>query len=238
VRTVTAPDVTDIEAAARIGTTVFWLTSHSLNRDGEDKPKRKRLFAMSVRSGPTLVPAGTVYSDLRRVIAQALGRNEAELAQTLNIEGMASTRARNLVVGLRAPLDPDGRAIVVRISRPFALVGLPQGHRSETVPPVSLLDLGGRGIRAIERIGSGARTFLIVAGPVADGGQPGPALFWWDGQNAVTPGPVAPDLAGMTPEALSARSSRRVQVLGDNGSACSDEADNPRWFPSIDLRIG
>ena len=229
-------NVTDIEASARIGDVIFWQTSHSLNREGQDKPKRKLLFATTVAPGssPALVPAGVEFRNLRSMIAPALGLDEAALMPTLNIEGLAATPEGDLLIGLRAPLSADGRAQLVRIRDPLALVGLgPAGvqARAEAVPP---LDLQGRGIRSIELVGTGAHRYLIVAGPVLDRASP-PLLFWWDGAGAATPGPAAL-LGGMTPEALVAWSDRDIQIIGDNGDSCSDESANPRWFPSIDVR--
>jgi hypothetical protein len=231
-------DVTDLEGAARVGDTVFWLTSHSLNKDGEDKPKRKLLFATTVTSNAGLADTGTPFRDFRARIAARLGSSEAELRERLNIEGLAATADGDLVVGLRGPLTEDKKAIVVKIEDPFSLVGLPVPQKTNAAPtmkPVSKLDLGGRGIRSIERIGSGDHTFLIVAGSVEDAGLP-PALYWWDGIHEAAPGPAAP-LAGLTPEAVIAWSDHELQILGDNGEMCSDEESNPRWFPSIDVKF-
>lgn len=233
-------DVTDLEAAARIGDTIFWLTSHSFNKDGEDKTKRKLLFATSVGDDPSLTDAGTVFRDLRATIASILGIDEATLAASLNIEGLAATPDGKLLVGLRAPLTEDGRARVVRIDNPFALVGLPApaaGVAPDSISPVSALKLGGRGIRSIELVGTGEHRFLIVAGPVQDHAAES-QLYWWDGDKShdPVPGPAAP-LAGIAPEALIAWDDHVVQVIGDNGDACSDEKPGQRWFPSIDVNF-
>ena len=47
-----------------------------------------------------------------------------QLAGSLNIEGLAATPGGNLVVGLRSPLTDDKRALVVKVEKPFDLVGL------------------------------------------------------------------------------------------------------------------
>lgn len=236
------PDVTDIEASARVGDVIFWLTSHSFNNAGEDKPKRKLLFATRIGPGPSLVAAGSEFRGLRAMIAGALGVPEATLAPRLNIEGLAATPEGDLLVGLRGPLAAGGAAQVVRIRNPLALVRLAPGGVTARAELAGSLDLGGRGIRSIERIGGGAHRYLIVAGPVQDAGA-APLLFWWNGVGAVTPGPAAA-LAGLTPEALllgnpgkTRRTPNRVEIFGDNGAACSDEAEAPRWFHSLVVRF-
>ena len=237
VATVPLDDVTDIEAAARIGDTIFWLTSHSLNKDGEDKKKRKQLFATTVAPDGAVATRGAVSRTVRETIAARLGGDEAALAKAFNIEGLAATPDGALLAGLRAPLTDDGKALIVRIDDPFALVGLSPpadaavAGDAPAIAAVSTLDLGGRGVRSLDRVGE---RYLIVAGSVEDGGKPPAALFWWDGAGAVTPGPAV-SLAGLTPEALFAWSDGTVQILGDNGDTCSEKGDD-RWFPSVEVR--
>ncbi|HEU0098197.1 MAG TPA: DUF3616 domain-containing protein [Allosphingosinicella sp.] len=237
------PDVTDIEGAARIGDTIFWVTSHSVNKEKEDKPKRKILFATKVLPTGALAAAGTDYRNLRADIAALLGVQEkiqqngkvtGGLALDLNIEGLAAAPDGSLFVGLRGPLS-SGKAQVVRIVKPFGRVGLPQAAPvGPAQPKVFRLNLEGRGIRSLERVGKGSRAFLIVAGPVGDSG-PAPKLYWWDGRNQPTPGPGL-GFGAMKPEALIAVSAGRVQILGDNDDNCAeDEAAPPRRFPSRDV---
>lgn len=233
------PEVTDLEGSARIGDTVFWLTSHSLNKEGEDKKKRKVLFATVVGDGSALSDGGTNFRDLREKVASLLRIEEEALKPTLNIEGLAATTNGDLLVGLRAPLTDDQRARVVKIENPFALVGLPApagAGPASAAPAVWALDLGGRGIRSIERVGTGEHAFLIVAGSVEDQGA-GPALYWWDGLgDTVSPGPSIPSLGGPVPEAMISWNANDIQIIGDNGDNCRDEEAAPRWFPSVDVR--
>jgi len=230
--------VTDLEAAARIGETIFWLTSQSLNKAGEDKPKRKVLFATTVGSDLTLKEKGEPHRDLRAGLASLIGMDENTLAGSLNIEGLAATPGGNLLVGLRSPLTEDKRALVVKVEKPFELVGLTPpatAADAETIAAVSELDLGGRGIRSIELVGSGEHTFLIVAGSVEDGGA-APGLYWWDGTRDPTPGPDA-SLGGAVPEALVGWGDQTAQIIGDNGDNCGDEEAEPRWFPSAEVKF-
>jgi hypothetical protein len=227
-------NVSDLEGAVRIGTRVYWLTSHSLNKDGLDKPKRKVLAATRIGAGPSLAETGTRFTGLRGLAAAALGTQEWPLDAALNIEGLAATPFGELLLGLRGPLKA-GKAAIVRLDRGAHLVGL--SGIDGGPPKVWWLDLGGRGIRSLERVGTGAHSYLIVAGATRDG-DIAPALFWWDGtSSSVTAGP-ATSLAGLAPEALIAWGDGTYQILGDNEAGCSDEDDPPaeRWFPSLEIR--
>jgi len=242
-------DVTDIEAAARIGNTVFWLASHSLNSSGEDKKKRKVLFATDVSADGTLSNVGKVYRNLRADLAAALGRSEGRLKPLLNIEGMADTPEGHLLVALRGPETmPGDRAILIEIGNPKQLVALePGGAKNAEIERVVTLDLSdgpgtdGRGVRDIVRVG---QRYLIIGGSEPDGGNPAPKLFWWDGKSeTITPGPNA-DFAGMTPEAVVAWDDHTGEVFSDNGGAsiqgteCSDKSPPAKaYFPAVDVKF-
>jgi hypothetical protein len=236
-------DVTDIEGAVRIRDTVFWLTSHSLNSGGVDKPKRKVFFASKVVAGPTLAEAGANFVDLRARVAAQLGIAETALMPWLNIEGVAATQAGDLLIGLRRAPAGEARAYVLSIGDPFVLVGLRAAAGAPAPARTWRLDLGGRGIRSLERVGTGARSYLILAGPREDEALSF-ALFWWDGESeAVTPGPAVA-FGDMSPEAMILWPDGELQILGDNegdGPArCTDKEDphhRPRRFPSISLRL-
>lgn len=160
---------------------------------------------------------------------------------------MAATPDGRLLVGLRGPLTKAGEALVIALDDPFKLVGLPRPASLPAAAPgqaVFRLDLAGRGIRSIERVGDGARAYLIAAGPEPDGG-PDPLLFWWDGTattGSVTKGPDLGLPVGIVPEALVAWSPTQVQLLGDNGSddQCTDKPKfkGRKWFPSQEITLG
>lgn len=245
ITTVPHDEVTDLEGAARIGNTIFWLTSHSLNKEGVDKPKRKVLFATGLAPGPTLITSGSDFRDLRERAAAQLGIGEDMLRPWWNIEGLAATPEAGLLIGLRRGPTDDARALVLGIDAPFEMVGVPrpQDVVARTAPArVWRLDLGGRGIRSMERVGEGPRAYLIVAGPREE--EAGTfALFWWDGTGeAVTPGPAV-SFGDMTPEALIAWGDGEIQILGDNEgegpNRCSEDPDDPRprRFPSLSVRL-
>jgi len=236
--------VTDIEGAARIGNTIFWVTSHSLSKTGNDSAKRKVLFATEISRGPSLIAAGDPYTDLRKDIADALGIPEEKIKATLNIEGAASSPAGSLLLALRAPLEGSapGRAYIIEIDNPFELIGGGSGKRAKVVKvhKLKLFDDGeakGRGIRSIERAGS---RYIIVAGNVEDSAEP-VRLYSWDGKSDDGLNPISGgDIGGLVPEALIAWSASDIQILGDNGGViidgkeCDDEHGQPpgAWFPS------
>ena len=152
-----------------------------------------------------------------------------------NIEGLAATPEGDLIVGLRAPLTNDNKARLVRIENPLALLGLSGKPADATVHELPPLNLGGGGIRSIERVGTGDRAYLIVAGP--SGAEPASStLRWWDGTAKVgTEHEVS--LNGATPEAVLMLGAGSIGVLGDNESQCSDKDDftGARWFPALEI---
>ena len=221
-----ADEESDIEGAAAIGTRIYWITSHGRNSKGKTRPSRHRFFATEIvpSQPPTLKPVGQAYVDLLRDMTEAdalkpyrLGdaaRLAAEADGGLNIEGLAATPDGTLLIGLRNPV-PQQRALVIPLLNPGEVIN---GVRARFGAPIEL-DLGQRGIRSIERVGS---SYLIVAGPPADSGSF--ALYRWSGQAADAATPVADiDLKELRPEALFAiPGSGRVQLLSDDGGVKID----------------
>ena len=110
-------------------------------------------------------------------------------ADGLNIEGLTtSLDGSSLWLGLRSPLC-RGRALLIPLTNPVALLGLGESQPQPAAPgPPILLDLGGLGIRSIER-DTVSRIYWIAAGPA--GPEDGPfRLFTWDGDPASAPGQV------------------------------------------------
>jgi hypothetical protein len=127
----------------------------------------------------------------------------------LNIEGLAATPDGNLLLGFRNPV-PNGRALVVPIKNPVQLV---DGKKAKFGPAIEL-ELGGRGIRSIELVGS---SYFVIAGPPADEGEF--ALYRWSGKSAEAPTVVqGVDFKGLHPEGLFAiPGTDTVQILSDDG---------------------
>jgi hypothetical protein len=195
-------DEADIEAATVLGDHVFWITSHGRSKKGNLRPARYRLFATSFeKAGGAWQGAaqGTPYAGLGRDLSAdpklaALGLREAirfdlyapvkELAPKrsgLNIEGLAATPDGALLIGLRNPLRFDGKAILVPLKNPQAVVAT--GAAPEYGDPI-LLELDGLGIRSIEYVAGQPGTFYLLAGPKADGAV---VLYRWSGAPAQPP---------------------------------------------------
>lgn len=232
----------DLEGAAQVGSRIYWIASHARNSTGKVREDRQRFFATDIH-GATAAPVGTPYTALLAdlLATPALGSlklaDGAQLAAEadggLNIEGLAAAPDGSLLVGLRNPI-PQGKAIVIPLLNPAELV---DGKGPARFGAAIRLDLGGRGVRSIERIGSG---YLIAAGPPADVGTF--ALFRWSGKAADAPVAVKAELGTLRPEALFAWPDGQVTLLSDDGGvlvgkkACKDAAPAKRSFRALDFK--
>jgi hypothetical protein len=174
----------DLEGAARIGNRIYWISSHGRNSSAKARTDRYRFFVTEVdaaASPPTLRPLHTAQVSLLQQLLKAETLKSWRLADAallapeanggLNIEGLADSADGKLLIGFRNPVR-DGKALVVALRNPQQVAsGAPT-----TFGPAISLDLGGRGVRAIERLDG----YLVVAGPTANEGD-----FWlyrWSGQ--------------------------------------------------------
>jgi len=210
----------DIEGAASIGPRTYWITSHGRNARGAYQASRHRFFATRVVPGhpPSVEADGTPYHDLLRDLVEhpplatyrldQASKLAAEAEGGLNIEGLAATPEGRLLIGFRNPLR-SGRALVVPLDNPAEVVA---GRRARLGAPTEL-DLGGRGIRSIELVGS---AYYVVGGPIADRGTF--ALFRWSGRAGDAPVALPADLGTLRPEALFAvPGSDQLVLLSDDG---------------------
>ena len=239
----------DLEGAAELDGRVYWIASHGRNSKGKDREERHRLFATERVPGskpPTLRAVGTPYvhllddlttaETLKAFGLEAASRRAAEAPDGLNIEGLAATPDHRLLIGFRNPI-PGGRALIVPLENPDEVIM--NGVRAR-LGAASQLDLGGRGIRSIERVGD---IYLIVAGPPADAGTF--ALYRWSGKAGEAAAPMPGTALGtLRPEALFAvPNTRRIQILSDdggietNGVACKDRLAIERSFRSITIEL-
>jgi hypothetical protein len=240
----------DIEGSAQIGGRIYWIGSHGRDKDAEEQESRQRLFATEVAQGsdgPALTPVGTPYkhlledltlaADLREFDLGAAATLPPEAAGGLNIEGLASTPDGHLLVAFRNP-QPRGRALIVRIQNPGELVS---GAARAAVRLEALLDLGNRGIRAMEPAGRGR--YLVLAGRFDD--VKDFALFAWDGAST-TPALLldGPTLNDLNPEELlAADTPGSVQVFSDDGDAmvgakkCKKAEPSARSFRTAVLQL-
>ncbi len=244
------PKEMDIEGVARVGNRLLWVGSGSNAEWGEAHPNRNRVMATDLTVSGTNSQLSYVgrYEFLKQdilnwdannlhgkganyyglVASAAPGVNpKEEDCSGYNIEAvtMAPGSSHIAYIGFRAPCVPltnRAKALILVITNFPALAasGAAQGA-TRFGPPIEL-NLGRRGIRAMDATSNGV---VIVAGP------PGPAtevapkdlkLFTWAGWTN-PPQQRAADLSGTTVEALldippgPLTSNTTVQVLSDNG---------------------
>lgn len=236
----------DIEAAARIGGRVYWITSHGRNREGKWRPNRHRFFATEVAVGPegvSIRPVGRPCTALADEMAghealralcpdlahsarpdgadEKAGKRLAPKGEGLNIEGLcADDDGRRLYVGLRNPLAAGARG-----GKPRALVvpllnpaEVVEDGRTPRLGRPMLWDLGGLGVRDMVRCERRRETF-VLAGPHDEGERF--ALYRWSGKAGEPPVLVRRldgEPPGWHPEALvSFAGSPRLLLLSDDG---------------------
>lgn len=244
------PKKADLEAAARVGSRIYWMGSHSRDSEGKVEKSRWRFFStpLAEKDGRTTVlppdrkPYRGLLDDLvadkrLKMIAEAAKKKVgAESKGGLNIEGLAVAPDGSLLIGFRNPLS-DEKALVVPFTNPEDV--LERGKKASFGKPI-LLDLGHRGIRSIDRVGD---RYLIVAGPTASPGrQRGGdfAIYAWSGDADDAPKRwVNADLRDLGPEALVAiPSSNRVLLLSDDGDDTRACAPGAETFRAITLDLG
>lgn len=238
----------DLEGAARVGDRIVWITSHGRNSAGKESPDRQRFLATAIVAGPGAPAVAPPDKVQRRLLADLLDAeplrgwrlgDAAKLAPEapggLNIEGLAAAPGGALWIGFRSPVR-DGKALVVMLLDPDGFLA---GSKARFVDPVAL-DLGGGGLRSIERVGDG---YLIAAGPAADNGSF--AIYRWTGRAGDSPQVVdGIDLQGLRPEALFVwPGSGQVQLLSDDGGvpvggvACKDLPQPRQSFRALTLPL-
>ncbi|MEQ1638555.1 MAG: DUF3616 domain-containing protein [Methylococcales bacterium] len=175
----------DLEGAAEIDGTYFWIGSHSTSRKGSNRPARQRLLALTLKpdeQGKYVAHrVGQIVSHLLDALAadkrfKAYDLKKARTIQSksiggLNIEGLAATPAKSLLIGFRNPLQGgkvkqdrliNGKALLVELLNPFAVIN---GESPRFADPIEL-DLEGLSIRDI--CWRKKQKYLIVAGPYHD----------------------------------------------------------------------
>lgn len=243
----------DIEASTRISNTIYWLGSHANNSSAEDRPNRERIFATDISgtgNNATLSFQGYyrfLEDDLIAwdnnnghglgagflgLAASAAEGVQPEGTNGFNIEGLTiAPNGTRAYVSFRAPTEPTtnrSQALIVPVTNFTNLLSPTGGTQgSATFDAPIFLDLGGRGIRSIER--NSNNEYLIVAGPsgAATGITPNDfRLYTWTGNSTDAPELRAADLtalnAGGSFESIveipnSLNSASQLQLLVDNG---------------------
>ena len=249
----------DIEAAARVGDTIYWTGSMGNNSDGSVKPARSTLFATTVTgSGAStdLTLAG-IYRNLRndliawdaverrsvRLRGRRRGRPDPEGDQRLQRRGRSRSRRteRDVYLGFRAPLLPTARSPSRARRSGDELRESPQRRRTRRPSATPMLwDLGGLSVRELRRNADGR--YLVIAGSYQEGGDE--FLYSWDGNPAHQPAKLGTTLPSFLTGAWEGISSMpdplangaSVQLLMDDGDWNYYGDDPP--VESKDLPLG
>ncbi|MFD7832229.1 hypothetical protein [Kitasatospora sp. NPDC059803] len=195
----------DIEAAARVGDTIYWTGSLGNNKDGKVKPDRHTVFTTKVTgsgANTQLSLAGSYHGLRDDLIAWdgahgdrygfAAGAADGQAPKQIdgfNVEGLefAPGSTTTAYIGFRAPLTPavtGGRALLVPVTNLPSLLSGSASHATFGEPVE--LDLGGLSIRDLRRNDLGQ--YLIVAGSWSAEDNSAPyALYRWNGQPGSQP---------------------------------------------------
>jgi hypothetical protein len=213
----------DIEAAARVGDRVYWITSHGRDSAGKEKKSRRRFFATDMKADGTLEFVGQPYYRLLNALSTHpntkslnLHTEEAPERGGLNIEGLAAADGGDLLIGFRSPVI-GGKALLVPLKNPAALIS-----NNTTAPdfarPIFLRLRQDRGVRDL-LYRNQTKDYLILAGPVGAQGQF--SLFQWDGRRDSEPVelPIG-DMSSVFPESI-------LNLIADTGEVLllSDDGD-------------
>ncbi|MFD6886566.1 DUF3616 domain-containing protein [Streptomyces sp. NPDC059957] len=233
----------DVEAAARVGDTVYWTGSLGNNKDGKYKAERNTVFTtrLTGTGADTEMVFGSAYKGLREDLIAwdtANGNRYGFTAGTaagripksidgFNVEGLefAPGSTTTAYLGFRAPLAPavpGGKALVVTVTNIDQVVA---GAAEPVFGEAIEMDLGGLAIRDIRK--NAADQYLILAGSwAADDNSDPYALYQWDGVPGHAP-VKRTDLPTTDPGGWEAVVSvpdlrfpgARVQLITDSGSA-------------------
>ena len=243
------PEV-DLEAGARVGNRIYWISSHGRNRKGKKRENRYRFFASRIEQvggGFPLVPEGMpsvrlledLFADYRyrRFELEKASKLAPKARNGLNIEGLTERPNGQLLIGFRNPL-PFGKALIAPLLNPDHVI---RGMRARFGDPI-LIDLKGNGIRGMATSGN---AHLVIAGPFDGVGKM--ALYRWNGGTAGPTQISGVDLTSLNPEAvtfLPGRPSRLLLLSDDgtrkiNGQVCKQLADpEQRRFRSLVIESG
>ncbi|MGW6951687.1 hypothetical protein [Streptomyces xanthophaeus] len=233
----------DIEAAARVGDTVYWTGSLGNNKDGKYKAERNTVFTTRITGSgaATEIVFGSAYKGLREDLiawdaahgnrygfaaGTAAGQTPKQI-DGFNVEGLefAPGSTTTAYLGFRAPLAPvvpGGKALLVPVVNLDQVVAT--GARAVFGEPVEM-DLGGLAVRDLRKNAAGQ--YLILAGSYAADDNSDPyALYQWDGIPGHAPKKRA-DLPTTDPGGWEALVNvpdlrvpgARVQLITDSGAA-------------------
>jgi len=176
-------DELDLEASTRIGNALYFIGSHSNKSGGGEDNNREHVFAVTVsgsgadttftyviqyaglETALTTWDSGNTHGKGAGYFGFATSSATGVVPEAVNgfsIEGMTATQdGQNLLLAFRAPQSDTStreKAVIVPVTVASVFSGTPVFGT-----PIEL-DLGGRGIRSIEKAATGG-DYLILAGP-------------------------------------------------------------------------
>jgi hypothetical protein len=246
----------DIEAAARQGDHIYWITSHGRSRKGNLKPDRYAFFATRLSPGKRL-QMPTTKKPYRKLIEDMLAepllatndeygiaastrlevQHDSMLApkrEGFNIEALAPFGKEGLYIGLRNPLK-DGKAILIPLLNPREVIE--KNARARFAKPI-LLDFGGLSFRDMAYVPASngvPEGYLIIAGSRDNSDRFG--IFFW--QNNQPPVPLSADLGGVRAEAIllhPRHGAKEALILSDDGRQASEGETCKDLFARGDLQ--
>ena len=201
----------DIEAAAKVGDRIYWITSHGRNKSGKLRPNRYRFFCTKIIKGksqtPQLIPVGVPCKTLLPQLLKVKSRHNRILVDATRLDGKLSKKERKKL----APKDqgfniegmmyyPPSKSLLIGLRNPVLIndAGLKRDaivielknpaevveHRKPAMFGEVRLSLEGRSIRGMEFSIADSK-YYIAAGAVDD--EISPALFSWDGKPSSKP---------------------------------------------------
>ena len=220
------------EGAARIGDTIYLITSHSREEKGKNRPNRRRFLAVeAIRTGETerVQAKGKSYIKMKEQLIGApelrnLGLQRyimeihrelpflAPQKQGLNIEGLSSSRDGGVLIGLRNP-RPGNRALVLPVQNPERVIlGMSDPDFGDPIR----LDLGGLGIASMAWVPQ-QDAYYVVAAPHDRDGET--RLYRWSGDPKEAPALVQEIRpADFATEGLAASpDGKRLLLVSDDG---------------------
>jgi hypothetical protein len=234
----------DIEGAARAGDRIYWIGSHSRDRQGQVQPSRHCFFATTIKNRDGAIdiePLGKPCTVLMQKMVglntvggmrmdKALRWNEnlspdeqqrlGPDREGLNIEALcASSINDRLHIGFRNPRPV--RVTTARVSAAAVPLQNPRDVTDQGLDPIFgegiLWDFGGLGISSME-YSPYHKAYFVIAAPHTGEGQF--MLYRWSGMKTFSPELVRPldmDADGFRPEAMVAfAGSRRLLLLSDD----------------------
>lgn len=205
----------DIEAATKLGDTLFFMSSHKRSKKGKLRSGH-HLIAVNA----TLDASGTVslskFGSPYLQLADALESKDSQLGHSVNIEGLTSWKENQLLIGFRSPTF-DEKALLMPLLNPLAVVQ--NGEKPKFGEPIKLA-MSGLGIRAIE-YWSERSVYVIVAGSTESHGEF--RIYTWSGdpKDSAVAGPVV-DIDAETVVVFPGERKRVLLLSDDSGDRTDD----------------